>query len=653
MNDIPTSNTLLQRLEASGWVDRFAIGFGKFLERLDPDIEPLVQFAGMQAAMQANQGHVCIELADFPTGQPLLLDESTIEKAFGFSPEEWPYGVTPEEWIERLKSSNVVTTEEVTPKPLMLDETYDRLYVYRYWLLERELSSRILERVRKGYRKDIEDEAGTLARESNDWFTGTNTLPNWQKVAAATALSRYFSVITGGPGTGKTTSVLTMMAMMIRHHQLQGCNDEPPSIALAAPTGKAAARLNESIQEGKNRLAEIIPESVLAQLPAEAGTIHRLLGTRRFHPEFRYNRNRKLPHDMVIVDEASMIDLPLMSRLVEALKPETQLVLLGDKNQLASVEAGRVLGDICAAQELNNYSPEYAGYLRRFNIELHQSCIIENGNPLLDSIVELTQTWRFSEERGIGQLAKTIQTETPDVEQVLETLKSDYWPEVSLLQADREQSRGEAFEEAAIQFAKEFYSPLLNSGSVEEAFRTFHTFQILCAHRFGPWGVREVNRLVEYAMGKTNSDEWYHGKPVMVTENDYTVRLYNGDLGIALDPERLSLSNFEADTLLIAFEAGVDENGNPVYRWLAPERLPANETAYATTIHKSQGSEFNEVFCVLPDQITPIVTRELIYTALTRAKEHFTLWSTDATIKEGLKQRVKRTSGFSDRLWSD
>ena len=451
---------------------------------------------------------------------------------------------------------------------------------------------------------------------------------NGQKLAAATAAARPFAVISGGPGTGKTTTVAKLLAILVETGLQQG---KATAIRLVAPTGKAAARLTESIGSALQGL-DLAPE-VVAAIPTEAGTLHRLLGVIPGRSQFRHHAGNPLHLDLLVVDEASMVDLPMMARLLDALPKHARLILLGDKDQLASVEAGAVLGDICSFTA-QGMSPEQAHWLSR------QTGYRLQGTPagatVRDSLCLLTKSWRFDKYSGIGQLAWACNDGDGAA---LEAVWSQGFKDISL-----HPWVGEAYE-ALIAQGVEGYGAYLKAARAGEdpaaVFKAFNGFQLLCALRDGPFGVEGLNQRLELALSRAGliqrDGDWYAGRPVMVVRNDHGIGLYNGDMGLCLPDE--------TGRLKVWFE---QPDGS--LRSLLPSRLPPHETVYAMTIHKSQGSEFAHTVLVLPDSPSPLLTRELVYTGITRAKARLALYGDRALLAQAVRKKTERYSGLAERL---
>jgi exodeoxyribonuclease V alpha subunit len=470
--------------------------------------------------------------------------------------------------------------------PLVLHN--GRLYLHRYFHYETRLAEQVSAMASVNF-------PGNEQKKLLDSFfneAGAEPGTDWQKEAAKVALQKALTIICGGPGTGKTTTVVKILALIL------SSTDQPLDVALAAPTGKAAMRLSESI--GKSMQGLQFAEEIKAAIPVQAMTLHRLLGFKRHSPQFRHNRQKPMGWDVVVVDEASMVDLAMMSKLVDALKPGARLLLLGDKDQLASVESGAVLGDLIQS--------------------------------LPDNTVELKKTYRFDD--NIKGLAESINSgESEKAWALLENAKA---PNITILRSDLIEYIGKQY----ARYMEEVYR--LPEPDVKKIFGVFNSFQVLCGVHYGNRGVEGINRRVESSLSRRGfdcrSDSWYPGRPVLITRNDYSLDLYNGDIGICL-PDQVE------GTIKVWFERS--DGG---LRGYSPYRLPSCETVFAMTIHKSQGSEFDEVVVVLPDEDNRILSRELIYTAVTRAKKTVKLVTEQQVFNQALSRNIERFSGLANLL---
>ncbi len=494
------------------------------------------------------------------------------------------------------------------------------LYLRRYWRQERELASALLELAGESERPDA-----SLLRRQLEALFGPPRETDWQRVAAAVAASRRLCIISGGPGTGKTTTLARILVLLLR---LGHCR----RLRLAAPTGKAAARMQEALRQAAGELPQGAEREALLAL--EGQTLHRLLGLRP-DGSSRHHGGNPLAADLVVVDEASMVDLPLMARLLQALPHPCRLLLLGDRDQLASVEPGAVLADLCAAGE---------GFSTSFRAFLESAC----GTPvaaaggrgaLVDCVVHLRHSYRFAADSGIGRLAHALlQGDTETVEMLLqgreETLS---WQEVTGM-ADRERLLRRWLEGPL----SDYYRAVAAGEPAPELHARLRQACLLCALRVGPWGVQALNRrLVELLAAEAILDphrRWYPGRPVMVTRNDPALGLYNGDIGIALPA---------AQGFRVHFERG------PRGELAVPAaRLQWFETVHAMTVHKAQGSEYDRIALLLPPEPVPVVTRELLYTAITRARRAVEIWAGRETVLRAAATSGSRSSGLRQRLLS-
>jgi exodeoxyribonuclease V alpha subunit len=526
------------------------------------------------------------------------------------------------EWRSALLNSCVVAKPGEW-QPLVLDDQ-DRLYLHRYWDYEQRLARALLSRAHATPTSVDEQRLSDGLKKLFQTPKGETT--DWQKCAAATAVIANLSVISGGPGTGKTSTVVRILALL---RQQPGGREL--RIGLAAPTGMAAARLQQAIRNAKSQLS--LSRTLLDEIPDETSTLHRLLGMTRQGTGFRHHREHPLLLDVLILDEASMVDVALMAKLMDALPSRARLILLGDREQLASVEAGAVLGDICSGCE--GPSPPFAETLARVTQQPVEPISLPR-NALSDSVVLLRHSYRFDAESPIGRLAGAIN-------------QGDGQGAVKWLSGNTADAQVQwlADEQLTISLGADHFANLFTQikagASVESLFEILQSFRILCALRGGPAGVTQINlaitnRLRAQGFIKENQ-EWYAGRPVMLTRNDYQLNLYNGEIGIVLPhPDH-------ADELSVAF-TGSDGS----LRWIAPSRLPFCETVYALTVHKSQGSEFQQVLLHLPERDSPILCRELIYTAVTRAKSQFRLVGSKAIFSGAVSRRMGRHSGLADLL---
>jgi exodeoxyribonuclease V alpha subunit len=504
-----------------------------------------------------------------------------------------------------------------------------RLYLRRNWQAEQSIRASIMSRLNVPC-----PVATTLATELEELFpqsADTPGQPDWQKVACALAARKRFTLITGGPGTGKTTTVVRLLAL------LQSQAAQPLRVALAAPTGKAAARLGESI----GRAVQQLPAAMQQHIPTQAQTLHKLLKVRS---AVQATPVPALALDLVVVDEASMIDLELMARLLAAVPISAYLILLGDKDQLASVEAGAVMGQLCEGASQGNYMADTVEWLRA-TAGQDVSAWAGAGSALAQQTVMLRHSHRFASNSVIGQWATAVNAgdrqAVADLYLAAPAWRVDSPTSVTRL-APPQASDGQLV--ALVQSGWHPWQEQLqslgeqpcNDSQALALLQALGRFQLLCALREGPWGVKALNREIGQALG-VPVEGWAIGRPVMVTRNDYNLNLMNGDIGLCLPT---------AKGLRVAF-AHTAPDGQVGVRWVLPSRLDAVDTVFAMTVHKSQGSEFEHVALVLPDRITPVLTRELLYTGITRAKIQLTLVVPQSgVLRQAALQQVVRSGGL-------
>ena len=617
---------LLSAFNAAGVLDAADVHVARRLGSLGGDDQDSVLLGAALAVRAPRLGHVCVDLAGVAETATADVDVPVDVQSL-----PWP---EPDEWLERLAASPLVAAaaKGSVDRPLRLEGT--RLYVDRYWREERDVAADLRARSAEPVADvDLDVLAAGLAR----LFHGD--APDRQRLAAAAAVLRHFSVVAGGPGTGKTTTVARILALL--DDQARWAGQAPPRVALAAPTGKAAARLEEAVHAEAVGLD--VDSGVADRLRAVgASTLHRLLGWQPGNrSRFRHHRGNRLPHHVVVVDETSMVSLSQMAKLTEAVRPDARLILVGDHEQLASVEAGAVLGDIVGpARQGLRIGARASEVLGKATGQKVPTVDSPQAASVGDGIVVLRQVHRFG--GAIAELASAVQVGDPD--RALAVLGAGYsdvrWIDVDV--ADRDSATALAPVRDAVVDAGRQVIDAARAGDARRALDGLGAMRVLCAHRRGPYGAITWMTTVEGWLADAVDDfgaggRWYVGRPLMVTENDYALRLYNGDTGVvvAAGSERV--------------RAVFDRGGELLA--VSPSRLAAVDSVHAMTVHKSQGSQLDAVAVLLPSAESPLLTRELLYTAITRAKRRLTIAGTAASLHAAITRPIARASGLRERLW--
>ena len=638
------------------------LAIAKFLHQRDPSVDGLVLLAGALTSFQYGMGHTCLDPKAFLNSPQsffrLQSQEGSPEKTVDTEalPDLRLPHLALDEWLSALIASPLVG-KAAASAPLVLDG--ERIYLARNWDHEQRIARGILERVEGSLEEtsDVSESLKLLFSEDGSQASESGPRgPNWQKISAALASEGRLLILTGGPGTGKTYTVARILALLQRDHPLR--------ILLSAPTGKAAARLSESIAAAVSD----IPLPLRMHAPEKAVTIHQMLGAPRHGRRYRHDSDNLLQADVVVIDEASMIDIGMMAAILKALPTKTRLILVGDKDQLSSVEAGSVLGDLCKGIETRGYITPTCQRIETLCGEVLAPVEPHDTDLLAQRTVMLRYSKRFDDHSGIGILAQAVNrgdtehvlsilgaaAEFTDIETVV--LKGPPAPSNFRHWIIEGHPGGSKTTERSNRAYTDYLALLRNTRPPLEAsdlefiawsrsiLDAYARYQILCATRAGPFGVLHINELAENLLRDAGLIDrhgtWYEGRPVMMTENDYELGIMNGDIGIAV-----SLPNRDrtGTVLKVAFR-----NDDGSLKFVLPSRLSEAETVYAMTIHKSQGSEFEHVVLLFPDtRDSPIMSRELIYTGVTRARKHLSVICSD---RKNLAEAVRRQISRSGRL---
>ena len=686
----------LQKLTQQGGLRQLDYQFAKFIALHSPQSQQdLAALVAALVSYELGKGHVCVQLDQLRSQHLFGLSTRLSVALIDGLPE-------PTQWTSLLQQFEVVAnvqSQGLQACPLVLD--HGRLYLNRYWQFEQTVAGRIVQMatnqgqvnennhwqgqqltlmhqalndlfqpsyghlyhalqtasdsqqrqqmtcdfldIVKPQQLDwpVIDSVLQQARQITDLQPLDSLVPasaclNWQKVAAAMALTRQFAVISGGPGTGKTTTVAKLLAALV----MQANGEYQPNIMLVAPTGKAAARLTESIGSAIKSLA--VPQAIKDLIPTQSSTLHRLLGSIPNRVEFRHHKDNPLHLDVLVVDEASMVDLPMMARLLDAMPQGAKLILLGDRDQLASVEAGAVLGDICSFSS-QGYGAEQGQLLSELTgFDLHSNNI--GLSVVTDCLCMLQKSYRFHALSGIGQLAKAINQGKP-------ALVNKVWQQgfKDIHHYSLSSETYTSMLNQVVTFYLDYLDAIKAAKTPAEVLKAFADVRLLCALREGDFGVVGLNQRIEKELthrGRISpgDETWYVGRPIMITRNDHALGLFNGDIGMTMLEPEIDLESGRR-RLRVYFEMP-----DGTIRGILPSRIPEHEVVYAMTIHKSQGSEFVDTVMVLPADYTPILTRELIYTGITRAKSRLYLYAPMDIIAKSVQVRTERASGLAQLL---
>ena len=639
-----------------------ANGFARHVERWASALQlPATTVQTLRQVAQAvslatSEGHVCLLLSDWNEATDATCRIGELR-------------------AELLGSGLVGTPQAPGAMPLILDAEH-RLYLHRYFDYERRLARRLVraagigpagatagvsmseavavvpDLVRQAAVVTVPDDIRRHFRSDPSTSAGP---VDWQRIAVALAWRQRLTIISGGPGTGKTTTVVQLLACLLA--QDPGCR-----VALVAPTGKAAARMTQAIAQ---RAAQW-PSDLRARLPTESYTVHRLLGVTPRPGGFVHDADHPLALDALVVDEASMLDLSLATRLLEAVPDAARIILLGDKDQLSAVEAGAVFSELCTDPTLTDTCRRDLALLCDVDAVDIVPPAPSRPSVLTDSVVWLETNFRFAPDSGIGRLARDINRARPT--ELIGRLRAGGDPSVQW------HAEGGADPDSAgwlrlIDGYSTYFDAVLHDPRDRPAIvSAFSGFRALCAVRAGPRGVEAINeRMTRHARERLApllatlpteaGPAWYAGRPVMVLRNDRLLKLFNGDIGIALPNDERARSGADEDADEEA-DSGVVKEALTVWfadadgglRGVSPQRLPPHETAYAMTVHKAQGSEFDHVWVLLPEHHSRVVTRELLYTAVTRARRQLTLCASAQVLTAALNAPTRRHSGLLARL---
>lgn len=606
--------TWLEQFKQNSQISLLDLHLAQFLvNKIDCEDEVIAKrfaFLVLSLSMEVRAGHVCLDLTRLENIEPQIWSELN-------SP-------TNDDWVNVLKiasNKHVVSFGEQLA-PLVFIE--NKLYFQRMWLDERFVAQ-YFNQTQLDITSSID-----LKKILDQLFTHNSASIDWQKIAVAVALTRKVAIISGGPGTGKTTTVAKILAGIV-------LNNPATRIVAAAPTGKAASRLTESLGRAIEQLSF---ESL--NIKTEAVTLHRLLGAKTDNRSFSYNKNNQLHIDVLVIDEASMVDLNMMARIIEALPTSARLILLGDKDQLSSVEAGAVFGDLCHFIS-NGYSQSRADELSKltgYTIPITDQPV----TTIADSICLLKKSYRFNESSGIGLLANAVKE--GQYHNVKKLLADNTLQDVSYYELSSNQTY-QALLEDCVEHYKDYLNAIRHhaNNDIATVLAKFAQCRLLCAVREGKFGVEGLNKQIELLLAKhkliklNQREQWYIGRPVMILRNSTSLGLYNGDIGITLTAEH------DSSKLRVYFPFS-----DGVIKGFSPYRLPEHETAYAMTIHKSQGSEFDHVNIILPTEFSPLLNRSLLYTAITRAKKSVSIYADAKILERVVKSQIHRESGLVEQI---
>ena len=741
LNDTAESLALLQAWRDADAIRPLDLAFAKYLlamgEASKSHIEPASVVLAAISSLYLSDGHVCLDLNKLFESPEHFIQIAKEHRASTMSLSDVLETSSLQQCLSALKRCEAVAQNPNQQAPLALKGS--RLYLTRFYHYELTIAQGIKRRLPVlSDMRQADDHANAVLKQAiTALFKGQSSATTASQIhACALAARSQFAIITGGPGTGKTTTVVKLLAALqsiagCEHRDIDGSSKSPRKlkIALAAPTGKAAARLNQSIRASVLKLpfADLPGKVNEHDIPQNVTTLHRLLGSRGASREFIHNQQNPLPIDVLVIDEASMVDVSLMAAVINALSPDARLVLLGDKDQLASVDAGAVLGQLAQKAHEKQYSASTAKYLlevtgiaskqvleREIKVsdkpvqadlfgsdnESLDDTSTHSADPLLQNIAMLNHSFRFDGQSGIGNLSKMVNSGRIDAGLMADFKNAKLLDSIYLLgdiksagfkqnkqelsEADKQSvhlflehiasgspdrfknnGQGRVLGEhkieppiayrAYLQMLWQAENALDESASeqqyndlAQDVIACFERFQVLCAMRSGPYGVEALNIMIQEALIPTSmlaeQGSFYQGRPVLVTRNDYNLGLTNGDIGIVI---WRWVKDARGKLQYAARVAFASDQADGAIRWFSPARLQSIETVFAMTVHKSQGSEFEHTCLVLPERQNAVVTKELVYTAITRAKSWLSIVApNEEVLRDAIKNPISRESGL-------
>ena len=603
-NNISMNTNSLKR---SGLFQDIDLHFADYISKLSDDDNLNLWLIAAFVSYYANHGHSAFDTDS--VSEKKAIDIFDIDENNENSNILFPKLILSEQYNNGIGKGDEL-------KPLIFENGY--YYLNKYYKNEVIISDFIKNRTKKI------DNIQNMKNDINQFFKNNivGGFVNWQKVAAILALRAKFAIISGGPGTGKTTTVGKVLALLVKHNPKL-------RIKLVAPTGKASDRLNESIKNFKEQSSGI-DKYILDKIPESAETIHKFLGINS--RQLKYDKYTKAPIDLLLIDEASMVSLPIFAKTFEALSNDCRVILLGDKDQLMAVENGNVLKDITDLKNLNSFSAQFANVINDITDNQLRLDISKSPQLITDCVVQLEHSYRFNSQSGIGELSKFVNNANQvNTESELVNLFNEF-DDINIEDLDIK-----SFVKNICKANLLEYMESLKEMNIAKSLDALSKNRVLCALNESEYGVKNLNLMIEQLLfSESKKNDFYHGRPILITENDYKLNLMNGDVGIILR---------DNNDLNACFRGN-----NGEFRKINPANLGEYTTAFAISIHKSQGSEFDNVFIVLPKKDNKILTKELIYTAITRAKKKCNIISSTSLFFKSSIKRMHRQSGLSSRM---